>query len=179
MRFRHTDPQGNGLSRRNSEGLRVVPSKGLGGQKECTGISPRKDWVINSAFHTQIVGLGKAWQCEGWNHSNFFSFWRHPVGEMSYVLMKCHPSIRGLSSASVSVFSTVLGTMGGGTGGDVAPDLRKLTFYWYSRTYLLKEPCWEPCFLGFKFPCGGSQSRVTLSISFPPWNSLLLRGGAT
>lgn len=114
MRFRHTDPQGNGLSRRNSEGLRAVPRKGLGGQKESTGISPRKDWVINLAFHTQIVGLGKDWQCEGWNHSNFFSFWSHPVGEMSYVLMKCHPSIRGLSSASVSVFSTVLGIMRGG-----------------------------------------------------------------
>lgn len=145
-----------------------MPSKGLGGQKESTGISPRKDWVISLAFHTQIVGLGKDWQCKGSNRSDFFSFWSHPVGEMSCVLIKCHRSIRILSSASLSVFSIVLGAMGGGTGGDVGPDLWKLTFYRYPQTCILKEPWWEPCFLGFKFPCGGNQSRVTLSISFTP-----------
>lgn len=40
--------------------------------------------------HSHIVGLGKDWQCEGSNHSNFCSFWRYPVGEMSHKLTKCH-----------------------------------------------------------------------------------------
>lgn len=79
-----------------------LPKEGLGHQ---LGLS-----------HSQIVGLGKDWQCEGSNHSNFCSSWSDPVGEMSHKLTKCHQSSGQHELSTMSVPSTVLGAVGRGRG---------------------------------------------------------------
>lgn len=68
-----------------------------------------------SLSHSQIVGLGKDWQCEGSNHSNFCSFWSDLVGEMSHKLTKCHRSFGKHSFRAISVSSLVLDAVRRGT----------------------------------------------------------------
>lgn len=78
-----------------------LPKEGLGHQP--------------SLSHSQIVGLGKDWQCEGSNHSNFCSFWSDLVGEMSHKLTKCHRSFGKHSFRAMSVSSLVLDAVRRGT----------------------------------------------------------------
>lgn len=78
--------------------------------------------------HSQTVGLGKDWQCEGSNHSNFCSFWSDPVGEMSHMLMRCHRSV-GKHYLSTIFVPTLCQVLCGEAqwGENVAPILRERT----------------------------------------------------
>lgn len=105
-------------------------------------VRKREDWYLPKEglghrlglSHSHIVGLGKDWQCEGSNHSNFCSFWRYPVGEMSHKLTKCHWSIRSINSAP-SLCLALCWVLWGEAQGikDMAPVLRKFS-YGYSVT---------------------------------------------
>lgn len=124
--------------------------------------------------HSQIIGLGKDWQCEGSNHSNFYSFWSDPVGEMSQMLVRCHRSIikHYLSLTSVPAWCQELCELCGEAqwGQKCGSCPQRAYTHRFSQTTLVSWPhisMWRDLI----------QRNTSCLIS--PQGSLLKRGGAT